>query len=51
MQKTILIASFAKAIEGNVPTELLDEEIAILLEKEMKSGYKLNTLLAKNSVD
>ena len=51
MQKTILIASFAKAIEGNVPTELLDKEIAALLEKEMKSGYKLNTLLAKNSVD
>lgn len=51
MQKTILITSFAKAVAYKEKNDALNEELNHLLDKEIKSGYKLNILLAKNSVD
>ncbi len=51
MQKTMMISSLAKSIAFRETSAELDISASALLENEMKSGYKLNTLLLKNNVD
>lgn len=51
MQKIILISSLAKTLALKETSAELDVFTARLLSHEIKSGYKLNTLLSKNNVD
>ncbi len=51
MQKTLLVATLAYAIVSNKSNDDIDEFAHRLLEKEINSEYKLNTLLSLKQLD